>query len=202
MQTALSMIWICVAVSISNDGKHHKTNALPYKSTPCLVEISFRLKGSTFPSQFTLTANLFDFMKNTANQLKLSILINSQISFQYKIENQVNGFKIPGKHFFNCSESIFFAQSSFNPSLRLKKRYLMSPCLSLSLIRYGSRVSGTIQERNSLLPYTSKRESYLLYYIYTYIYIYLYIYISTHTHTHTHTLSLSPGKKYGNSEVE
>ena len=30
---------------------------------------------------------------------------------------------------------------------RLKKWYLMSPCLTLSIIRYGSKVNGAIQEK-------------------------------------------------------
>ena len=36
-----------------------------------------------------------------------------------------------------------------------QKWYLMLPRLILSIIRYGSRVSGTIRERSSALPYTS-----------------------------------------------
>ena len=39
---------------------------------------------------------------------------------------------------------------------RLKKWYLMPPCLTLSIIRYGSRVSGAIQGKElHLTPYLS-----------------------------------------------
>ena len=32
-----------------------------------------------------------------------------------------------------------------DPNQRLKKWYLMPPCLTLSIIKYGSRISGAIQ---------------------------------------------------------
>ena len=35
---------------------------------------------------------------------------------------------------------------------RLKKWYSMSPCLKLSIIKHGSRVSGAIQEKEKRLP--------------------------------------------------
>ena len=77
----------------------------------------------------------------------------------------------------------------------LKKWYLMPPCLTLSIIWYGSRVSGAIQGKGYAPPlhlyvlaiekgaFGSPSTIYIYIYIYIrteliiYIYIYIYIYV-------------------------
>ena len=46
-------------------------------------------------------------------------------------------------------------QSQVASYQRLKKRYLIPPCLTLSMIRYVSSVVEQSRERSSALPYTS-----------------------------------------------
>ena len=89
-----------------------------------------------------------------------------------------------------------WVQSQVKSNQRLKKWLLMPPCFTLSIIRYGSRVSGAIQGSRSTLPYTSvfvviEKESigrswlwsantiYMIILLVFYLFIYLY-FISIH----------------------
>ena len=67
--------------------------------------------------------------------------------------------QIPVRVFANGLEDLDsipgWVQSQVELWQRLKKWYLMSRCLTLSIIRYGSRVVEQSKERSSALPYTS-----------------------------------------------
>ena len=81
-----------------------------------------------------------------------------------------------------------WVQSQVESYQRLKKWYLMPPCLTLSIIRYGSRVkwsnpgkgvapSPTPWCRGGRLRVTLDygRQLYLLFTIYIYMYVYIYV---------------------------
>ena len=98
-------------------------------------------------------------------------------------------------------------QSQVESYQRFKKWYLMPPCLTLSIIRYGSRVKWSNPGKGVVPSPTPRCSSYrkgslrvtldyvrqLYLYIYIYIYIYMYSYILEHViniegiHTYIHT---------------
>ena len=85
-------------------------------------------------------------------------------------------------------------QSQVESYQRLKKWYLMSPCLTLSILRYRSRKSGAIQEKESCSPLhlsvvAIEKRSLQIAQDYggptRFIFMYIYIYIYTHKLKHT-----------------
>ena len=86
-------------------------------------------------------------------------------------------------------------QSQVESYRRLKKCYLIPPCLTLSIIRYASRVKWSNPGKgvpSSPTPWCSSSWKGSLLVALDYgRQLYLLIYIHTHTHTHTHTHYLS-----------